>query len=260
MNIEEMQALLFELDNLQKKIQIYRKNNNKYVYAETYDSWIKQYNSLLNKYNTMQKLNITPVSYNASDLSSSGKTARETSVEFFSSVLTGLIEKIKNDIVLKRKEKVGKEISPHQMRMCFKLCLEKCPINPEYKKNKVFIAMPFAPEYFDSYNYGIVQVLDRLGYEYYKADNVISNKDLMCKICEQLQICGIAIVNISGLNSNVMLELGLAYGLGKPVIIIKDTKTNSISDLGCMEYIEYSNAYELQQKLFKALNDNDFCN
>lgn len=257
MNIEEMQALLFELDNLHKKIEIYKKSNsNKYVYAEVYDSWITQYNSLLKQYNTLQKLDINPMSYNNSDLSSSGKTVRETSVEFFSTVLKGLVEKIRNDIDLKRKEKISKEIPPHQMRKCFKLCLEKCPISPEYKKSKVFIAMPFDPQYLDSYNYGIVQVLDRLGYEYYKADNVISNKDLMCKICEQLQICGIAIVNISGLNANVMLELGLAYGLGKPVIIIKDTKTNSISDLGCMEYIEYSNAYELQQKLFKALDNN----
>lgn len=46
-----------------------------------------------------------------------------------------------------------------------------------------------------------------------------------------------------------MLELGLAYGLGKEVIVIKDKKTTAISDLGSVEYIEYSHAGELQQKL-----------
>jgi hypothetical protein len=50
-----------------------------------------------------------------------------------------------------------------------------------------------------------------------------------------------------------MLEQGLAYGLGKPVIIIKDEKTKAISDLGSIEYIEYSHAYDLMTKLVKAL-------
>jgi predicted nucleotide-binding protein len=71
----------------------------------------------------------------------------------------------------------------------------------------------------------------------------------MCKICEQMQISKYLIFNISGLNPNVMLELGLSYGLGKETIIIKDKKTKSISDLGSNEYIEYSHAGELQQKL-----------
>lgn len=58
-----------------------------------------------------------------------------------------------------------------------------------------------------------------------------------------------AIINISGLNPNVMLEQDLAYGLGKPIIIIKDKSTNTISDLGSIEYIEYSHAMDLRDKL-----------
>ena len=62
-----------------------------------------------------------------------------------------------------------------------------------------------------------------------------------------------AIINISGLNPNVMLEQGLAYGLGKPVIILKDKATKAISDLGSIEYIEYSHAGDLQQKIIQSL-------
>ncbi len=137
----------------------------------------------------------------------------------------------------------------HQMRMCFKIGKNGCPLNPPEKKNRVFVAMPFDDEYKDSYEYGVKIVLEQLGVDHYKADNEISNKDIMCRICCELQSCGMIIANISGLNPNVMLELGLAYGLGKKVIIIKDRKTTSISDLGCVEYIEYSHAGELQQKL-----------
>lgn len=38
------------------------------------------------------------------------------------------------------------------------------------------------------------------------------------------------------------------------MIIIKDKETKAISDLGSIEYIEYSHAGELQQKLFNALS------
>ena len=135
------------------------------------------------------------------------------------------------------------------MRVCFKTGTRGCPLNPQEKKNKVFVAMPFDDEYFAGYKYGIKIVLEQSGVEHFKADNKISNKDIMCKICEQLQSCGKVIADISGLNPNVMLELGLAYGLGKEVIVLKDKKTTTISDLGSIEYIEYAHVGELQQKL-----------
>lgn len=56
--------------------------------------------------------------------------------------------------------------------------------------------------------------------------------------------------------ANVLLELGLAYGVGKPVIIIKDTITPAISALGSIEYIEYLHAHDIMQKLTKALEKN----
>ena len=138
------------------------------------------------------------------------------------------------------------------MRKCFKIGSQRCPKRPDYERNKVFIAMPFSDDYVDSYLYGIVPALNAAGFQHYKADEEITCKDIMCKICEQIQACRMAIINISGLNPNVMLELGLAYGLGKPVYIVKDKATKAISDLGSIEYIEYSHATDLRNKLVQA--------
>ncbi|MCH3965526.1 MAG: nucleotide-binding protein [Clostridium sp.] len=57
------------------------------------------------------------------------------------------------------------------------------------------------------------------------------------------------IFNISGMNPNVMLELGLSYGLGKETIIIRDKETKTVSDIAGIEYIEYNHAFDLQKKL-----------
>lgn len=253
MDVVKMQALVYEIRNLKSKCDIYTSNND-YVYSNVYASWVKEYNSLLDKYNALAELRITHIIYNDYDLSSTQKTVRNATIIYFSSSIEALYKKIENDIEDERL-KISVPLTPsHQIRKCFKLCVDGCPVNPQYKKSSIFVAMPFANEYLDSYNYGIVPALDALGLSHFKADNEIDNKDIMCKICQEIQSCSLAIINISGLNPNVMLEQGLAYGLGKPVIIIKDNNTRTISDLGSIEYIEYSHAYELQQKLLKALN------
>lgn len=248
-----MQALVFEIRNLRNKVDAYNKNNG-YVYTNAYVSWVKEYNSLLNKYNALVELRISAMTHNEYDLSSTQKTVRTATIEYFSNSIEALAKKIESDIEQERMKVSESVIPAHQMRKCFKLCVDGCPVNPAYTKNKVFVAMPFSDDYLDSYNYGIIPALSALGLSHFKADNEISNKDIMCKICREIQSSSIAIVNISGLNPNVMLEQGLAYGLGKPVIIIKDKNTKAISDLGSIEYIEYLHAYDLQQKLLKALN------
>ncbi|MBX8938498.1 hypothetical protein [Enterococcus gilvus] len=49
----------------------------------------------------------------------------------------------------------------------------------------------------------------------------------------------IVIVDISGRNGNVMLELGLRLAFDKPVIIIKDDKTDYMFDISMIEHVEY---------------------
>lgn len=257
MDIKKKQAFLYEIKTFKQKLEIFHRGSE-YIYADTYREWIKEYNDLLRKYNTLYGLDVSLMTYTSTDLSSSQKTVRNAAVDVFIAKIFELIKNIEDDIEQIKKEQYETKIMPHQMRKCFKLGSKCCSLNPEYKRNKAFIAMPFAPEYADSYEYGIKPALSASGYEYFRADGELNNKDIMCEICFQLQLCGLAIINISALNSNVMLELGMAYGLGKPVIILKDSSTKQISDLGCIEYVEYHNAYELHQKLYNVLNQKNF--
>ena len=252
MEAKDLQALVFELRGLSNKAKIYRENNE-YIYTNVYKGWVNEYNALLQKYNALAELRLTPMNYSEYDLSSTQKTVRDATVQYFVSTMNSLAIKVESDIECERLKSKEVQTPNHQMRKCFKLGLEQCPMNPPFCRNKVFVAMPFDNVYLDSYNYGIVPALNSLGLEHYRADNEISNKDIMCKICNQIQSCGLAIINISGLNPNVMLEHGMAYGLGKSVIIIKDKATKAISDIGCLEYIEYEHAYDLMQKLCATL-------
>jgi hypothetical protein len=248
--VNQLKTIIYELNQLYIKAQNHieeRLSSEKYVYADTYSGWINEYNQTIKKYNDLTLTDLSLKKVSDYELSSSGKTIRTDVAKSFVQGIKELSDKINTEIATMQNKETP--IAMHQMRKCFKLKTIGCPLNPIEKKSKVFVAMPFSDDYRDSYEYGIKIALEQSGIEYYKADGEINNKDIMCKICGELQICGKVIVNISGHNPNVMLELGLAYGLGKEVIVIKDKNTSSISDLGSMEYIEYAHAGELQEKL-----------
>lgn len=48
-----------------------------------------------------------------------------------------------------------------------------------------------------------------------------------------------AVCDISGLNPNVMLELGIRLAFGKPTIIVNDGVVRAPFDIGSIEYVEY---------------------
>jgi hypothetical protein len=118
---------------------------------------------------------------------------------------------------------------------CFKIgavCSKEIMVNP----NRVFIGMPIRKKFAHIYTHGIVPTLEKIKLEPWKADEEPNNIDIMCKICEHLQESQYAIINITDWNPNVLFELGLAYGLGKTVIIIKYKESGVPVDLKGMEY------------------------
>jgi hypothetical protein len=252
MKASQLAVLIDELEILQGKVENHA-NNNDYIYAQMFDGWVEQYNKITEKINTALKSSILTYKIDSWDYSSTGKTVRQTAVENLQTSIKKHIARLDSNITEITTSKEKKITPPHQIRKCFKLNVGNCPVNPNLEKHKAFIGMPFKDEYLDSFSYGVKPALDSIGYSFFKADEEISNTDIMCKICRELQACSIAIFNISGLNPNVTLELGLAYGIGKPVVILKDKNTKAIADLGSIEYIEYDHAHDLMLKLSKGL-------
>lgn len=208
-------SIVYELNQLYNKASsnIKYASTDGYVYSDTYRGWLGEYNKIVEKYNGLTGASLSMRSVQEYELSSTKKTVRFDVASTFVQSIKSLADKIDSEI--RDLQNSEAPIPIHQMRMCFKTGAKGCPLNPPEKKNRVFVAMSFSDEYKDSYEYGIKLVLDKLGFEHYKADNEISNKDIMCKICRELQSCGKIIANISGWNPNVMLELWSCLWFGK---------------------------------------------
>jgi hypothetical protein len=137
------------------------------------------------------------------------------------------------------------------MPYCFKVGVTGCPKQVQLDPQQVFVGMPLRDEFEDAYEYGIRRPLEELGLTVWRADEELKNIDLMCKICEGLQSSRYAVLNISGWNANVLFELGLAYGLGRETLIIKDRESQVPTDLKGIEYFEYGYSGELREKLLQ---------
>lgn len=88
-----------------------------------------------------------------------------------------------------------------------------------------------------------------------RADDRFHGNFLKEEIYHQIEESEFVIAFISGLNSNVMYELGLAHGMGKKVIIVKDEKTSLVSDLKGIQYLSYNrdNPFKIIEDILKAL-------
>jgi hypothetical protein len=137
------------------------------------------------------------------------------------------------------------------MPYCFKMGVTGCPKRVQHDPQQVFVGMPLRDEFEDAYEYGIRRPLERLGLKVWRPDKEPMNIDLMCKICEGLQSSRYAVLNISGWNANVLFELGLAYGLGRETLIIKDRESQVPTDLKGIQYFEYGHSGELREKLLE---------
>lgn len=158
-----------------------------------------------------------------------------------------------NSIAEKSLQIQPSEITPEAAKTtmrCFKTGAP-CPKDIEVNPQQAFIGIPFRPEFEDTYRYGVIPALKAVGLKPWKADERVSNIDIMCKVCEGIQSSKYAIINISDWNPNVLFELGLVYGLSRDAVIIKDRQSEVPTDLRGMEFIEYSNSDELREKLIK---------
>lgn len=148
-----------------------------------------------------------------------------------------------------------REISPASktasslMRRCFKTGLKQCPKEINLSARTVFVATPFSTSSQDFYKYAIRPALEEMGFQIWKADEHIDNIDIMCKMCQAIQECSYVVANISDWNANVLFEIGLAYGIGKEVVMVKNTKQSVPVDLTGLEYIDFESIDDLRRNL-----------
>lgn len=122
-------------------------------------------------------------------------------------------------------------------------------------KIKVFFIMPFSDEFFEMYE----MLKLKLGEKYFfsNAAEEDNQQNILKDIIVPIYDADVVIADLTGKNSNVMYELGVAHSLEKKTIIItKDDLTELPFDLKSYRAKRYDLSYKLFDELIDYIDKN----
>lgn len=128
--------------------------------------------------------------------------------------------------------------------------------NIEIRKNSAVFLTPFTEEGEHLFR-DCQKILSNVDIFLQRTDNYVEKEDIMMNIVSLVVQSEIVIVNINGRNPNVYYELGIAHAIGKPTILLSETKFESDDiafDLRQKRIIMYSSMQDLEQQLLYQIS------
>lgn len=116
-----------------------------------------------------------------------------------------------------------------------------------------FVASPINAEFTRVLDTLIRPPIEECGFEVIRADQIDSSRSIIQDFVEMLLNADLVIADLTGLNPNVMYELGLAHAFTRPTVIITQDLNSLPFDLKPYRVIDYStefhSAFELKERL-----------
>jgi hypothetical protein len=128
-------------------------------------------------------------------------------------------------------------------------------------KPRVFVAMPFSDEMEDVFYYGIQNPVRQLGYICERVDQEAFTGDILQQVKMRIEKAEIVIADLTGSNANVYLEVGYAWGKGRPTVLVANKKDDLKFDVRGQRCLKYQSIKDLEKLLtaeLKSLGSNRF--
>lgn len=248
MDVAQLSELVGEFNYLLARISKYLKNNQ-YVYLRAFNSWMDSYNNAAERLNADRTIRVPIFKLSPIDYSTSGKSIKAASVEKFVKTLNHQVIRLEDKIEELHKTAEESLIPAQPLEKFFHRDPDGNPVEPPQAANRVFVAIPSGEGDLRLFWQGIQPALETEGLSFFRADRPQLDDAMLCELCQELHSCRLAIVNLSGQAPNVMLALGLAYGIGKPVIILQQQEEVALGAMNSSAYLRYDGAADIKQAL-----------
>jgi hypothetical protein len=125
--------------------------------------------------------------------------------------------------------------------------LSELPGTASERKPHIFVAMPLADKFSDLFEYGIQRPVRDLGFLCERVDQDVFTGDILERIKAQIETSTAIIAVLTGANPNVYLEVGYAWGKGRPTILV--TEDDPRFDLQGQRYLRYRRIKDVEDLL-----------
>lgn len=122
-------------------------------------------------------------------------------------------------------------------------------------KSLVFVAMPFSQEFEDVYQFGIYGVIRKCGFVCERVDESYYAGNIVERIKDGIRRSEFVVADLTTERPNVYLEVGFAWGLGKPVILVARDGQKLHFDLAHHKCIFYPTIGRLAEELERTVRD-----
>ncbi len=127
------------------------------------------------------------------------------------------------------------------------------------KKNHIFVAMPFKKEMYDTFYYGIQQPIHSCDLLCERIDQDTFTGDVLSKMKSKIETAVAVIADLTFQNPNVYLEVGYAWGIGKPTILLiknGDELKFDVQGQKCLQYDGIKHLEDILSREIKRLIEN----
>ena len=121
------------------------------------------------------------------------------------------------------------------------------------RKPHIFVAMPFAEAFDDLFEFGIQRPIRDLGFLCERVDQDVFTGDVLDRIKSQIETSTAIIAVLTGASPNVYLEVGYAWGIGRPTILITEDAEDPRFDLRGQRYLKYRRIKDVEETLTREL-------
>jgi hypothetical protein len=123
-----------------------------------------------------------------------------------------------------------------------------------HQKPHVFVAMPFAEEYGDRFQYGIQGPTNTAGYLCERADLASFTGDVIAWVKDRIGSAALVIADLTAANPNVYLEVGYAWGRGVRTGLIVAQGDELKFDVRTQRCLIFRSIRHLEELLTKELS------
>lgn len=120
-------------------------------------------------------------------------------------------------------------------------------------KPHAFVAMPFKKEMDDVFYYGIQAPVRGAGFVCERVDQEAFTGDILDRVKERIESATVVIADLTGANPNVYLEVGYAWGKGRPTILLARKEEEIRFDVRGQRYLVYERIKDLEDALRNEL-------